>query len=86
MILLLKRSHGNCRKFISEVWKEENSISVPKTNKKEDVGNDRSVILTLTLGQVILEIISESVKDLKVIWSWQIYERETICDQPDSHL
>lgn len=86
MILLLKRSHGNCRKFISEVWKEENSISVPKTNKKEDLGNDRPVILTLPLGQVILEIISEPVKDLKVIWSCQIYEREIICDQPDSHL
>lgn len=66
MKLLVKRSHGNWRKFIPEVWKEENSISVPKMNK-EGLGNDRRVILTLTPGQVILEIISEPVKDSKVI-------------------
>lgn len=68
MKLLVKRCHGlNRGKFIPEVWKEENSISVPKMNKKEDLGNDRPVILTLTPEQVILEIISELVKDLKVI-------------------
>lgn len=67
MILLVKRSHGNWGKLIPEVWKKENSNSVPKMNKKEDLGNDRPVILTLTPGQVILEIISEPVKDLKVI-------------------
>ncbi|RMC17109.1 hypothetical protein DUI87_05686 [Hirundo rustica rustica] len=49
----------------SEVWKEENSISVSKMNKEEDLGNDRRVILSLTPGKVILEIISELVKDLK---------------------
>lgn len=67
MILLVKRSHGNWGKFIPEAWKEENSISVPKMNKKEDLGNDRPAILTLTPGQVILEIISELVKDSKVL-------------------
>lgn len=86
MILLVKRSHGNWGKFIPEAWKEKNSISVPEMSKKEDLGSDRPVILTLTPGQVLLEITSEPVKDLKVIWSCQIYKGEIVRDQPDSLL
>lgn len=58
MILLVKSNFplGNWKKFIPETWKEENSISVPEMKKKEDLGNDRPVILTLT-----------PVKDSKVI-------------------
>lgn len=58
-------------KEVPEDWRKENIIPVFKKGKREDSGKYKSVSLILILGkeveQLILEMISRSIKDKKII-------------------